>query len=278
MRTAIVGLGLIGGSIAKALRGFENTEIIGIDTSCSVLERAKKEKVIDLGDTGGELIGTCDLIILALYPESNVNFIKKYGSLFKKGCVLTDVSGVKQYLYRSLDGVLPPGVDFIGGHPMAGKEKGGYENSDSKLFSGASFIITPNEANKPENVELVRKMARYIGCTRIVEATPQRHDRMIAYTSQLMHVVAVALCDSPLISGAAVFSAGSLRDCTRVADINADMWSELFLENKNELLQCIDEFSESLGKISSALKTENREELREFMSAAAQKKNKWLKN
>ena len=276
MITAVVGLGLIGGSVARRLRGFHDTKIIGIDTSGETLRMAKSDGVIDRAETSGECVSDADLIILCLYPEANVNFVKKYAPIMKKGAVITDVSGVKQYVVDNIQKCLPDGLDFVGGHPMAGREVGGYQNSDDTLFNGASYLITPTEKNKPESVALIRELANHIGCAHIITTTPSEHDAVIAYTSQLMHVVAVALCDNPMIERSTYFSAGSLRDCTRVAVINEKMWSELFLENKEPLAARISEMQESLGRIKTALENDDRAELERLMRSGAEKKLKWL--
>lgn len=275
MITAVVGLGLIGGSVARRLRGFCDT-IIGIDMDKETLKTALADGVIDRGETDGNCVKDADLIILSLYPKANVEFVKKYVSVMKKGTVITDVSGVKQYVVENITKYLPDGIDFVGGHPMAGRETGGYQNSDDTLFNGASYLITPTAENSPDSVALIRKMAEHIGCTHIITTTPSEHDAVIAYTSQLMHVVAVALCDNPMIERSTYFSAGSLRDCTRVAVINEKMWSELFIENKENLASRISEMQESLEKIKSALEQENREELEQLMKSASEKKLKWL--
>ena len=144
------------------------------------------------------------------------------------------------------------------------------------LFNKASFLITPTKKNKPENIALIRELAEYIGCKHVVTTTPEEHDAVIAYTSQLMHVVAVALCDNPMIERSTFFSAGSLRDCTRVAIINAQMWSELFVENKEQLVNRIHEMQASLGKIAEAVENSDREKLEEIMTHATSQKMKWL--
>ena len=194
----------------------------------------------------------------------------------KPGALITDVSGVKGYIIEEMDKILPGSVDFIGGHPMAGREVGGYQSSTDTLFENASYLLTPSKKNKPENVALLREMAKYLGCRCVMTTTPKEHDEIIAYTSQLMHVVAVALCDNPMIERSSSFSAGSLRDCTRVAVINAEMWSELFVENKDALVKRIHEMQDSLGKIAAAVENSDRGELEKIMKKATEQKIKWL--
>lgn len=277
MKIAVIGLGLIGGSIARRLRGFEDSNIYGFDHDIQTLETAKSDGVITDGFTDGKLaINDADLIILCLYPQANIDFIKEYGEYIKKTAVVTDVSGVKGYIAEEMNKILPPSIDFIGGHPMAGREVGGYQSSTDTLFDKASYIITPTINNKSENIALVRSLAKYIGCQNVITTTPSEHDDIIAYTSQLMHVVAVALCDSPMIERSTFFSAGSLRDCTRVAIINETMWSELFLENKDALVDRIDEMQDSLEKMKTAIKNSDRKTLENIMINAKSQKLKWL--
>lgn len=276
MVTAVVGLGLIGGSVARRLRGFHDTKIIGIDKNETTLASAKNDGVIDEAYKNGEILADADFVILCLYPQANVEFIAQNSKFLKKGTVITDVSGVKEYVIENVKKYLTDGVDFVGGHPMAGREVGGYQSSTDTLFDGASYLITPQKENLPKSVALVREMAEYIGCSHVVTTSPKEHDAIIAYTSQLMHVVAVALCDNPMIERSTYFSAGSLRDCTRVAVINENMWSELFLENKQELAKRIEEMQDSLEKIKVALKSDDRKELEKIMRQATEKKQKWL--
>lgn len=277
MKTAIIGLGLIGGSIARRLRGFRDTEILGVDTNQDTLQMALGDGVIDRAFADGkEAVQEADFIILCLYPKANVEFVRANGAYCKPGAVLTDVSGVKGYVLREVEKILPESVDFVGGHPMAGREVGGYQSSTDTLFDKASYLITPTKTNKPESVALVREMAAYIGCRHVVTTTPEEHDAVIAYTSQLMHVVAVALCNNPMLERSTFFSAGSLRDCTRVANINEVMWSELFLENKEQLTERIREMQADLQAVVDALANEDREQLEEIMRHGKKQKMTWL--
>lgn len=277
MEIAIIGLGLIGGSIARRLRGFHNARVKAYNRSKEVLELAKKDGVIDVAcTTPGEAMDNADLIILCLYPQLNIDMVRENLSHIKDGAVITDVSGVKQFMVENLMEILPPTVDFVGAHPMAGREVGGYQSSTDTLFENASFLITPVPENRPESIKLVREMAEYIGCKHVVTTTPKEHDAIIAYTSQLMHIVAVALCDNPMIERSTFFSAGSLRDCTRVAKINEVMWSELFVENKDELVKRIREMEESLEKLAVATENGDREELERIMKHSCEQKLKWL--
>ncbi len=277
MNTLVVGLGLIGGSVARRLRGFHNTHITGIDKDKRTIHLAITDSVIDEGFTESvDAIKNADFIILCLYPQANIDFMKQNAKYLKNGAIITDVSGVKGYMVEELSKILPDYVDYVGAHPMAGREVGGYQSSTDTLFERASFLITPTEKNKPESIALVRDMAEYIGCAHVVTTTPSEHDAMIAYTSQLMHVVAVALCDNHIIERSDFFSAGSLRDCTRVANINEIMWSELFLENKEELSERISEMQDSLERMRTAIENNDAETLKGIMRYAKEQKLKWL--
>lgn len=277
MDIAVIGLGLIGGSIARRLRGFSDGNIYGVDKDTRTLRAAETDGVITKGFTNGrEAVQSAGLVVLCLYPQANIEFIREHAAYIREDAVITDVSGVKGYVVKHIQNLLPAHADFVGGHPMAGREVGGYQSSTDTLFDNASYILTPTEHSKPESIALIRSMAKYIGCKTVVTTTPEEHDDIIAYTSQLMHVVAVALCDNPMIERSAFFSAGSLRDCTRVAVINEKMWSELFLENKAALSDRICEMQESLERIKQALQTEDRPTLENIMKNATQKKLTWL--
>lgn len=277
MKIAIIGLGLIGGSIARRLRGFHNCTITAYNRTAETIMLAKHDGVIDEGSTDpGEVMENADLIILCLYPQLNIDIVKNNLSHIKSGAVITDVSGVKGFMVDEMSKILPDDIDFVGAHPMAGREISGYQSSTDTLFNKASFLITPTKNNKSESISLVRELAEYIGCKHVVTTTPEEHDAIIAYTSQLMHVVAVALCDNPMIERSTFFSAGSLRDCTRVAVINEKMWSELFIENKEHLVNRIHEMQDSLGKIADAVEKCDRDKLEEIMKHATSQKMKWL--
>ncbi|MCH5185255.1 MAG: prephenate dehydrogenase [Oscillospiraceae bacterium] len=260
MNIFIVGLGLIGGSLAKSLKGFKNAEIYGINRTRRYLDSAEKEGVIKKGYTvdEAEAIKEADIIILCLYPSLNVEFIKKTGEYLKQGAVITDVSGVKTYIEEEMAKILPPGVDFVGGHPMAGREVTSYENSSADLFENTSYLVVPSKTSKEENVRLIEEMARYAGASRVVRTNAENHDEIIAYTSQLMHVVAAAICNIPTAEKAEGYAGGSIRDATRVANINETLWSELFLENAPALINAIDNMQAALGDFRSAIEKGDR--------------------
>ena len=277
MRIAIIGLGLIGGSMARRLKGFRDCTIVAYNRSQESIDLAIADGVIDEGyNNPKDAMRDADLIIMCLYPQLNVDFVRDNLDVIKDGAVITDVTGVKGFIDKEMKKILPNTVDFIGGHPMAGREVGGYKSSTDTLFDNAPYIVTPDKNSKPENVQLVRDMAKHIGCRVVVTTTPDEHDSIIAYTSQLMHIVAVALCNNPLLERSESFAGGSLQDCTRIAVINEKMWSELFVENKEHLAERITEFQDCLETIKQATLRGDRGELEEIMKFATEQKLKWL--
>lgn len=277
MNITIVGLGLIGGSLAKALRGYPNAAVYGINHRQSVVDMAIADRVIaNSGETDDEILEKSDIVVLCLYPSLCVEFVKNHIDHFKSGALLTDVCGIKEKFVKNINAVIRPDMEFVGAHPMAGREVYGYVNSIATLFQGCNFLITPTIENTERAIGEIEKIAKYIGAKKVVRISPKDHDEMIAYTSQLMHVIAVALCDNKHIEIAASFSAGSLRDCTRVAVINEVLWSELFIENKDALCVLIDELKDSLNRMQAAIKNEDYDTLKAIMKDATEAKLKYL--
>ena len=264
MIIAVVGLGIIGGSFAKAIKKYTNHYVIGLNRTKETLNRAFAEGAVDeAGDK--ESLKKADLVILCLYPAAAVEFTQKYGEYFKKGAVVTDSSGIKSEICPKMTALSREyGFVFVGSHPMAGKEKNGYAVSDADLYNGASYIITPCEADD-RAVELVSELALKIGFGQIKITTPREHDRMIAFTSQLPHVLACAYVSSPCCPNHKGFSAGSYRDVSRVANINSELWSELFLENRESLIRELDILTENITKIRNAVYDNDRERLKELL-------------
>ena len=277
MKITIIGLGLIGGSLARRLRGFHGCRIAAYDRDRESLELALSDGVIDEAYTeAGAAMRDAELIILCLYPQLNVDHVRDNIESIRPGAVITDVTGIKGFMIRELEKLLPDGVEFLGGHPMAGREVGGYKSSTDTLFDNAPYIITPTEKSTPKAIRLVRDMAKYIGCRTVVTTTADEHDSIIAYTSQLMHAVAVALCENPLIERSESFAGGSLQDCTRIAVINEKLWSELFVENGKHLAERITEFQNTLEDMKQAALAGDRDSLEKIMKHATQQKLKWL--
>ena len=260
MKIAIVGLGLIGGSIAMALKKYTDHYVIGINRTKSTLEKALEAGAIDeIGDEAS--VAQADIIVLGLYPALAVEFIRSNKDLIKKGAIVTDTSGIKSAVCPALDKLAKEnGFVFIGSHPMAGKETNGFASADADLFRGASFIVVPGDAPY-ESVQKLCRLAIKIGFSGVRMTTPEEHDRMIAYTSQLPHVLACAYVLSPQCPNHKGFSAGSYRDVSRVAKINAELWSELFIENKEPLIAEIDTLIENLNLIKNGVRDENTDKL-----------------
>ncbi|WP_373898603.1 prephenate dehydrogenase [Haloimpatiens sp. FM7315] len=242
---SIVGLGLIGGSFAKALRkcGFKN--IWALDVNENSLKKAEKLGIIDKGFMDSKIpLSKSDIVIMCLYPELEVKFLKDNVKYLKKGCIVTDVTGVKESMISEIQRIMPKDLDFIPGHPMAGKESKGFDISSEKIFEGSDYIlITAN--NKLENIKILKEILNKINIRKIVEMNSKEHDEMIAYVSQLPHVLAAAFIKNRRFFKDNLCFGGSFRDITRVSNINSRLWSELLAENKenvvNEMNKLIDE-------------------------------------
>jgi len=261
-KIAIIGLGIIGGSMAYALHGFKNAKISGCDIDALTREKALLRNAVDeVFENPAPAIENADLVILCVYPELITKIIAKNKRHFKKGAVITDVCGVKTKLAKDIAKILPEGCQYVGGHPMAGKETDGFDSAAPELFGMCGFIITPLPTSSPYAINLVTEMAKFIGATRITQSTPQDHDSVIAYTSDLMHVSASALCLDYNTKMNRAYTAGAFRDCTRIANINPNLWSQLFIENKDFLLDEMNTFIDSLQKFKTAIEDENKNEL-----------------
>lgn len=264
MNVAVVGLGIIGGSYCKAIKKYTDHYVIGINRTQKTAQKALEIGAIDeIGSC--ESLKKADLVILTMYPQADVEYIKMYGNYIKKGAVVTDACGIKRAICPELERLSKEyGFVFIGSHPMAGKEKNGFDVSNSELYKGASFIITPCFAEQ-KYVDFLSSFALSLGFGTIKITTPEEHDRMIAFTSQLPHVLACAYVLSPCCPNHKGFSAGSYRDVSRVANINSRLWSELFLENKEPLVKELDILVDNISKIVDAVKKEDREKLTQLL-------------
>ncbi len=274
MNIAVVGLGLIGGSICKALKANTFHHIMGIDTDHETIRKAIQQGAIDEEITADRL-SEANLTIIALYPYAIVEFVKENADKFKKGSIVMDTCGVKGYIVRSCTPVLEEkGVIFIGTHPMAGTEHSGFDYATADLFNKASFIITPAESTPQIAIDLVSTLGACMNFGQVVIATPEQHDANIAYTSQLAHVVSNAYVKSPSLLRADGFSAGSFLDLTRVAYLNEDMWSSLFMCNKEALLFEINSIIKSLSEYRDAMINDDTETLRVLLRNGKELKEK----
>ena len=269
---AIIGLGLIGGSMAMALRGFENFEIVGVDSDLATLDFAAAHGVADrLTSDGPTAIAEADVVYLCLHPRGIVDFLGAHRGDFRPGSLVTDVCGIKTAVVDAA-AVLPPEVDFIGGHPMAGKETSRIFHADGKLFRGAHYILTPRPGHRPEHLDLLRRIASYIGCRDVVETTTQKHDAIIAYTSQVMHIMAVAVCDDPDLFECRGFEGGSFRDCTRVAALDVPLWTQLFSMNAPALTKVIRNLEDNLRAYRQVLEAGDTAALTQKLAWSADRK------
>ena len=265
----IVGLGLIGGSYAKALRklGFK---ISAITLNQGDIDYAIQNGIIDEGFTEPlpEVLEKAELIIFALYPKVFMEWIEKYQEFLKPGAILTDVTGVKSSVVYKIQEMLRPDVEFIAAHPMAGKEVYGVQNSDPKIFHGANYIVTPTEKNTESAIQDCLELGRLMGFNNVSILTPEKHDEMIGFVSQLTHCIAVSLMNCYDGEKLQDYTGDSFRDLTRIARINDEMWSELFLLNKETLLEQMDKFLSEFGKLRETLETGDRETMREMMKVS----------
>ncbi len=256
----IVGLGLIGGSLAKAFRACGGFTVTGIDRDGAVLRKALETGAIDRAGSE-EDIRLADILYLCLYPQADVDFTREHRKAIRPGCLVTDTCGIKSWLCPRMTALAKEsGFVFVGGHPMAGKEKNGFDQSDGTLFRGASYILVPCGAPH-RDVERLEAVALKLGFSGTVETTPEEHDRIIAFTSQLPHVLACAYVQSPQCPKHRGFSAGSYRDVSRVATINETMWTELFLENRSALVKELDTLTGHITEIRDAIASGNAEAL-----------------
>lgn len=264
MNILIVGLGLIGASFAKAIKKNTDHYVLGWNRTESVSKRAIDDGVIDETGELSELIPKADVTIINFYPDAIVPFIKEHKNEFKKNSIVTDSCGIKTKICRELEN---EDFDFffIGAHPMAGREVSGYDNSLADLYNNASFICTPYDSTPRYATDALVGLAQNIGFARIVVTTPEHHDEMIAFTSQIAHVLACSYVLSPLAPQHPGYSAGSYRDVSRVARINADMWTQLFIDNGEPLVREIDDLVSNLMKFKYAIVNKDANQLHDLM-------------
>ncbi|MEE0772655.1 MAG: prephenate dehydrogenase/arogenate dehydrogenase family protein [Anaerovoracaceae bacterium] len=271
MEIGIVGLGLIGGSLAKAISQNTDHTVYGADISDTVVKKAVLVDAIEQPLTE-ELLPQCDITIVALYPQATIEYVKTHADSFKKGSIVLDCGGVKGIV---CDALMPLADEkdfiFIGGHPMAGLEHSGFQYAKKSLFNNASMIFTPTKG-PIEKMEMLKTLFTSIGFTNIEISSAADHDRKIAFTSQLAHVVSNAYIKSPTATEHMGFSAGSYKDLTRVAKLNEHMWTELFLENADNLTGEIDGLIAQLKKYSDAIKDSDADTLRELLKDGREKK------
>lgn len=266
----IIGLGVMGGSYAKALSDK------GYTVKCITKELADirygiEHSMISYGtaEVEPELVKEAELIVFALYPSAFINWVKKYQHLFSPGAIITDVTGVKSEVVYKVQGLLREDVEYIPAHPMAGRERSGVEYADPAVFNGANYIVTPTEKNSLEAIKLCKALGEELGFLRISELAPEEHDEMIAFLSQLTHIIAVTLMNCNDSDGLEKYTGDSFRDLTRIAKINDRMWSELFLMNKDSLLTEMDRFIAEFSEFREYLANDDGKRMREKMRSSS---------
>ncbi len=265
MEIGVIGLGLIGGSISKAIK--ENTahRVSGRDIDPAATGKALQEKAID-GILESKDLGKPDIIFVCLHPEQTIDFMRGHAADFRKGAIVCDVCGVKRAPVAEAEGLLMDhGVIYLGTHPMAGREFSGYDHSDAAIFRGASFIITPTDRTPEAAVDVIANLAGEMGFGMVVTATPAQHDRNIAFTSQLAHIASNAYVKSPALSSEIGFSAGSFQDLTRVAKLNEDLWTALFMMNSDYLTEELELYIGHLNEYKEAIQKGDAGKLRELL-------------
>ena len=267
MNILICGLGLIGASLAKTLKKNTDHTVLGWNRTSSVTEKALRDGVIDRTGDIDSLMAEADITFINFYPEAIVPFILEHKNSFKKDSIVSDSCGIKTKICRALE---KEKLDFyfIGAHPMAGREVGGYDNSLDTLYDNASFIVTPVDGTPRNKTDALVGLAQGMGFARTVVTTPEHHDEMIAFTSQIAHVLACSYVLSPLAPSHAGYSAGSYRDVSRVARINADMWADIFIDNKEALVREIDDLVSNLMQFKYNIVNEDSPALKDLMNRA----------
>ncbi len=277
-RICIVGLGLLGGSYAAALSR-QGYRVTGIARRQESVDYAVAHGMIERGSAYVDeaLLADADLIVFSLYPHVFIDWIHEHGSKLRPGTIITDVTGVKGCVVYEIQKSLPKGVEFIAAHPMAGRESSGIEYSDDRIFRGANYIVVPTEANSERAINLCKALGETLGCKDISVLDVASHDRMIAFLSQLTHCIAVSLmcaCDAPDLER---YTGDSFRDLTRIANINDEMWSELFLANKDALLREMDAYRAAFDELRETIASGDRDRMREMMRLSTKRRKRFDK-
>lgn len=273
----IVGLGLMGGSYAAALsqKGYK---VYALSLEQRPIDYALARGWIKDGGTEPEaFVGQADIIISCLYPSVFVNWVEQYQHLFKSGALLTDVTGVKSLVVDKVQKMLRADVEFIAAHPMAGRERSGVQYADASVFEGANYIVVPTEKNTGLAIETCKYLGEELGFANVSELSPEKHDQMIAFLSQLTHCIAVTLMNAGEDETLVEYTGDSFRDLTRIAKINDEMWSELFMINKQPLLEEMAKFRQAFDALERAIQEDDREEMRRMMRVSTERRAKFDK-
>ncbi len=272
MNVGIVGLGLIGGSMAKSIKARTSHTVWGIDTNPETMTLSRLSGAIDAPLTD-ENLNQCDLVMVAIRPQATVDWVRAHAVLINKSAIVIDLCGVKRAVCTQIAPIAKEyGFSYIGGHPMAGRERSGFVSASDDLFSGASMILTPDERTDMAMLEALKRFFTDIGFAGLTFSDPEEHDRIIAYTSQLAHITSSAYVKSPEAQRRRGFSAGSFRDMTRVAKLDEDMWTELFLDDADYLTEQLEIFIDNLNEYLDALKAQDAQRLRTLLKEGREKK------
>lgn len=272
---SVVGLGVIGGSLAYRLKKLNIKNVWGIDQDRSTLSEAEKRNMIDKGFHSPEPeypLQNSDIVILSVYPHSSIEFIKKNMQFFKTGAIILDTVGVKRSIVSEINDIIRKDIDFIGGHPMAGNEGKGILSASEKLFNNANFLLTPIHNNKKENIQKIERLLIAMGFGRISKITPEKHDEMIGYTSQLPHIIAASLINCNDNMDVLRFTGNSFGEFTRIAKMNAPLWAQLIMENGDNVIGLIDAFMKEMMKIRNTVSERDLDLLEDIFKACTKKK------
>lgn len=273
----IVGLGLIGGSFAMAIKELNPKNLWAIDVDEKAIKTAEEMNIIDKGYINPEIpLKKSDIVITCIYPNLTVKFIKDNMNNFKPGAIITDTAGIKEKLIEEIYSFIRDDVDFIGGHPMAGRESKGLGYATKDIFNNANYLITPTDKNKKQNIEKIEEIIRAIGFKNIVKIDSKEHDEIIAFTSHLPHIVASALVNSDSKNDTKFFVAGGYKDATRVARINEELWSELIMDNYTNNLKQIEIFENSIANFKKAIMNNDRESLKALFRKGSKKREELI--
>ena len=270
----IVGLGLIGGTYAKILTS-KGYEVYGIDIDKKAVNFANKNKYVTkaFDKVASSNIKDCDLVIMCLFPKVFINWIKKNKNFIKDNAILTDITGIKGVIVNEVQKELGDRVEFIAAHPMAGGERGGIQNVNTKVFENANYIVTPTKKNTKDAIKLCKDLGKVLGFTRISELSPEKHDEMIAFLSQLTHILAVTLMTAVKDEKLALYTGDSFRDLTRIARLDDEMWSELFLLNRDSLIKEMAKFEVEFNKMKEYIIFNDRENMRKMMKLSTKRRD-----
>jgi prephenate dehydrogenase len=276
LNITIVGIGLIGGSYAKAIRkNIKINKLWAIDINMDALNEAKYTGVIDDGFTNSQFpLENSDIVILCTYPNITIDFLKENMMYFKKKALITDTLGMKNKIVSETLSVIRDDLEFIGGHPMSGKESNGYNYSDADIFKNAQYILTPNKTTSSNSLNLLKQIITSIGFSDIIEMSSQTHDEKVAFTSQLPHIIACTLMNSSNLNNNLQCVGGSFKDATRVADINSELWSELIFENKDNILNELNNFIVDITNIHNIIKSDDKDNLVSFLNISKERRKK----